>query len=305
MSHTFRFLETNINKNWCTIETEKDFGPTNDYCYGGFDFTLFFEETFLSIVPFVLVLPFLIVRLYRTNKASIVVDGGKWHSAKQVRINYFLVVCYVANHLAQALYILYGAIQVLMLGAIIMPDTIKTNTTIASAIITLVSTFVLAIASNFEHYRNARPSSPISIYLVLTWVFDVAKVRSLIVIEHGKPLAYMQAVSAGVKLGLVVLELKEKRSWLTDPKSFPAPESTANFFNRLTFFWVNPLLLQGYRKPLNEDDLFEVQDQIVGEKNLLAFAERWEKCELILSIYKQATLLTTYRSVQGQAKCSV
>jgi ATP-binding cassette subfamily C (CFTR/MRP) protein 1 len=92
MSHSFRFLDINANRNRCTIETEKTFGPTNEYCYGGFDFTLFFEETFLSIVPFVLVLPFLIVRLYRTNKASIVVDGGRWHFAKQVRIGCIFVV---------------------------------------------------------------------------------------------------------------------------------------------------------------------------------------------------------------------
>jgi ATP-binding cassette subfamily C (CFTR/MRP) protein 1 len=93
MSHSFRFLD--INR--CTIESEKEFGPTNAYCYGGFDFTLFFEETFLSIVPFVLVLPFLIVRLYRTNKASIVVDGGRWHFAKQVGSDRTLIVCYTVD----------------------------------------------------------------------------------------------------------------------------------------------------------------------------------------------------------------
>jgi ATP-binding cassette subfamily C (CFTR/MRP) protein 1 len=100
MSQSFRFLDingdnnsnSNINLqnnnvivNRCTIDTQKHFGPTNAYCYGGFDFTLFFEETFLSIVPFALILPFLLVRLYRLNRATIVVDGAKWHFAKQVR----------------------------------------------------------------------------------------------------------------------------------------------------------------------------------------------------------------------------
>jgi ATP-binding cassette subfamily C (CFTR/MRP) protein 1 len=193
-----------------------------------------------------------------------------------------------------------------MLGAIVMPDTIKTKTTIVSAIIILFATFALAVTSNYEHYRNPRPSSPIGIYLVVTWAFDIAKVRSLLAIEHGKPLAYMQAVTAAVKLGLIVLELKEKRAWLLNPKIFPAPQSTANFFNRLTFFWVNPLLLRGYKKPLQENDLFEVQDQIVGEKNLLAFAERWEKCEYNLSMYEK--LVLTRRSQIhtriSQTRCS-
>ncbi|KAF2028411.1 P-loop containing nucleoside triphosphate hydrolase protein [Setomelanomma holmii] len=263
MSHSFRFL--NVNR--CTIDTQKDFGPTNAYCYGGFDFTLFFEETLLSIVPFALILPVLVLRLYRLNKASIVVDGGRWHFAKQ------------------ALYVLYGAVQVLSLGAIVMPDTIKTNTTIVSAVINLFAIFTLAAVSNFEHYRNPRPSSPIGLYLVLTWVFDLAKVRTLLAVRDGKPLASMAAVSAGLKFALVVSELKEKRAWLKDPKAFPAPESTANFFNRLTFFWVNPLLLRGFGQPIQEKDLPEVQDQIVGGKNLLAFAERWEKWNGLIASY--------------------
>ncbi|KAH7074750.1 P-loop containing nucleoside triphosphate hydrolase protein [Paraphoma chrysanthemicola] len=262
MSRSFRFL--NVNR--CTIETHKDFGPTNAYCYEGFDFTLFFEETLLSIVPFAIILPFLVVRLYRLNKASIVVDGGRWHFAKQ------------------ALYVMYGAVQVLSLGAIVMPDTIKTNTTIVSVVINLFATFTLAVVSNFEHYRSPRPSSPLGIYLVLTWFFDVARVRTLFAIRDGMPLGYMAAVSAVFKFTLILLELKEKRAWLKEPKKFPAPESTANFFNRLTFFWVNPLLLRGYTKSIQEDDLFEVQDQIVGEKNLLAFAERWEKSYVIVYI---------------------
>jgi hypothetical protein len=87
MSHSFQFLDHNK----CTIETQKKFGPTNEDCYGGFDFTLFFEETFLSMVPFVLIFPFLLVRLYRLNKATIVVNGWKWHFAKQVCNQWFSI----------------------------------------------------------------------------------------------------------------------------------------------------------------------------------------------------------------------
>jgi hypothetical protein len=68
----------------CTIETHKGFGPTNDFCNQGFDFTLYFEEVVLDIVPFFIILPLLVLRLYRLHKAPIVVGGAEWHLAKQV-----------------------------------------------------------------------------------------------------------------------------------------------------------------------------------------------------------------------------
>ena len=72
--------------NGCTIDTQKGFGPANVFCYGGFDFTLYFEETVLSIAPLFLVLPFLALRLFQLIRAPVVVNGGNWHLAKQVWI---------------------------------------------------------------------------------------------------------------------------------------------------------------------------------------------------------------------------
>lgn len=158
-----------------------------------------------------------------------------------------------------------------------MPDTIKTQATVANVMVVLLATFTLAVVSNFEHYRNARPSSPIGIYLTITFIFDLARVRTLYAIQDAKPLANMLLLATLIKFGLLVLELKEKRAWLLNGRDFPAPESTANFYNRLTFFWVNPLLLKGFKNPIQEHDLYEVQDQIIGEKNILALAEKWEK----------------------------
>ena len=70
----------------CSIDTQKGFGPSNPWCYGGFDFTLFFEEIALSIIPFTIVFPVLILRLIRLYKASIKVEGRLWHISKQVRM---------------------------------------------------------------------------------------------------------------------------------------------------------------------------------------------------------------------------
>lgn len=68
----------------CTIETQRRFGPSNASCYDGLDFTLFFEEIFLSIVPVLVVLPALIWRIVQLRNRIPVVGGRTWHIGKQV-----------------------------------------------------------------------------------------------------------------------------------------------------------------------------------------------------------------------------
>lgn len=68
----------------CTIETQRRFGPSNASCYDGLDFTLFFEEIFLSIVPILVVLPALIWRILQLRNEVLVVGGRAWHIGKQV-----------------------------------------------------------------------------------------------------------------------------------------------------------------------------------------------------------------------------
>ncbi|KAF1998927.1 P-loop containing nucleoside triphosphate hydrolase protein [Amniculicola lignicola CBS 123094] len=265
--------------NNCTIESQMRFGPANRQCHGGFDFTLYFEETFLSIVPFTIIIPFLIFRLYRLKRAPIVVGGARWHLAKQVYVPrlIFRKSVKITNNPTQAIYVLYGAINVFSMGAIVMPDTVKTSATVGMIIINILATFILAIVSNFEHYRNSRPSSPIIIYLIVTWFFDIARIRTLWATQNARPLGSMLVLATLTKFSLLVLEAKEKRNSLLDQERYRAPEYTANFFNRLVFFWVNPLLLKGYSKPLQEYDLFEVQNQIIGEKEMLALVDKWDK----------------------------
>jgi ATP-binding cassette, subfamily C (CFTR/MRP), member 1 len=54
---------------WCGEDVENAFGPTVQDCRGGFDFTVFFEQLFLSILPsatLLLLVPFRVYRLYRS-----------------------------------------------------------------------------------------------------------------------------------------------------------------------------------------------------------------------------------------------
>jgi hypothetical protein len=87
----------------------------------------------------------------------------------------------------------------------------------------------------------------------------------------------MLLLATMLKFGLVVLEVKGKRTWMIIEER--SPEATSGFFSRAVFWWLNPMLLRGYRSPVQESDLFEVQPSLSGEKELLGLFERWETCE--------------------------
>lgn len=69
----------------CSIAAENSFGPQVVGCLGGFDFTLLFEETILSILPMSVVLLFLPVRIVHLFKSEPKVYEGLLHNLKLVR----------------------------------------------------------------------------------------------------------------------------------------------------------------------------------------------------------------------------
>lgn len=75
----------------CSISTQNHFGPANNDCHGGFDFTLLFEETILAIGPLSLVLLALPFRLYALSRTNPKVRLGWLHSLKLVSV--FLSIC--------------------------------------------------------------------------------------------------------------------------------------------------------------------------------------------------------------------
>ena len=62
------------------------FGPYARHCRGGFDFTLLFEETILSILPLVVLLAVVPYRVYYLWRRDIKVTGGLLLPVKLVRI---------------------------------------------------------------------------------------------------------------------------------------------------------------------------------------------------------------------------
>jgi hypothetical protein len=55
---------------WCGSEIESSFGPTVQNCRSGFDFTFFFEQLILSIIPSTIFLVCSIGRVLRLHRSA-------------------------------------------------------------------------------------------------------------------------------------------------------------------------------------------------------------------------------------------
>ncbi|GBB94362.1 hypothetical protein RclHR1_02340019 [Rhizophagus clarus] len=55
------------------------------------------------------------------------------------------------------------------------------------------------------------------------------------------------------------------------------PESNANIFSKLTFWWVENLMKLGYKRPLEKDDLYALNDARLAKNIISEFEKSWEK----------------------------
>ncbi|KAK2608926.1 hypothetical protein QQS21_002502 [Conoideocrella luteorostrata] len=242
----------------CPIESEVGFGPTSD-CYDGFDFTLLFEETILTIAPAgitLFLLPWFISRLSKREKKV----AGTWrHVAKLVS---------------------WGALSVvtLVLAALTIANhSPKTAASIPANIIVFVLNVGLTCLSHWHHLRSVRPSGLLVQFLAVTLVLDIARCRTLWGIESAERVATVLSVAVGLKAALLIMEAVEKRSLLLPEHQHLPPEATAGELNLWFSWWLNPILLRGFKRQLSVDALFDVDATLKAGDDEDSLARSWKR----------------------------
>lgn len=91
---------------------------------------------------------------------------------------------------------------------------------------------------------------------------DAARARTLWSMAMKRTAVIVFTTSVACKFCILLLELKEKRKLLSPSHDQLAPEETAGIINRSLFWWLNPLLLVGYRSILSLQDLWLVDDKL-------------------------------------------
>ena len=156
-------------------------------------------------------------------------------------------------------------------------NAVKTRASIPNAALALVGSFLALALSFIEHQRTIRPSFILNTYLLLTLLFDVARVRTLLLQRYNVELACVSAAAIAVKAVLVILEAIGKRTLLLKDSKIGAPEALSGAYSRLLFWWLNRLFKEGYSEILSANGLPSLDDGLLSAQLHGRFEAAWKR----------------------------
>lgn len=189
----------------------------------------------------------------------------------------------LANRFYQLTYMAFTALQIgVLVSWSLYHGTIPSKLGIVASSMSLATALVMAALSYLEHERAVRPSTVLCVYLLLSVLFDAAQCRTLWLLhaqQHIPQRAMLPSfftAQFAVKTSLLIMEsLSKKRhlmgSWRALKRS---PDALASVFNLGVFWWLNDLLVRGFRATLNLDTLYETDEALRSEGLLEAFRAR-------------------------------
>lgn len=258
-----------------SLSCDNHFGPAATGCdRPRFDFTVVFEQSILSIGPYIALLLAAVPRLYVLQRKTRKVKDQSLSRVKQVcsctqTLNK-LVQTNILKAFAKVACIILVGLQLGVLASWCLNyGPVATKLGVAASALGFAITFVLCALSWLEHCRTVRPSTILCTYYLFSTLFDAAQCRTLWLIGrdklHSLPPLFSAALIA--KVVLLFLEGFSKSKFLIGPwkRLTACPEAISGIINRGVFWWVNDLLMQGFRASLSLDDLYENDDELQSE----------------------------------------
>ncbi|KAK1579629.1 ABC transporter [Colletotrichum navitas] len=223
---------------------DQSFGPwAGDACRGGFDFTLMFEESILTIplqCLFLLALPIRMGQLYSMTRKTVANVQG-------------------TLKLTSALCVFSCSTALLALWA--GPSAhLKTAATVPSAALVLVASLFYSALTWLEHHRNVKPSFIPFAYIFLSVLLDLPRCRTFLALRF---------------LILIQESVGKRRLLLPEYRAY-ARSTTAGTLSRSTFFWLKSLFVRGYKKNLHLQDLDPLEPGLESEPLYRAYRHAWD-----------------------------
>lgn len=151
----------------------------------------------------------------------------------------------------------------------------KTRTTVAAVALDAVTALFMISVSYTQHYRSPRPSTLLLLFLSLSLPLNAIRARTIWAVQTRSFCAVFIA-NLGFDLIKLLLESIEQRPSLTDQATKWPRETIANVFNRSMFWWLNPLLIQGFKDVLDADQLLSIDARVNDAEGGDRFMQKWD-----------------------------
>ncbi|KAF5580564.1 ABC transporter integral membrane type 1 [Fusarium subglutinans] len=229
-------------------------------CRGGFDFTLFFQDTILTIIPCTVTILLGVVRLCYLRDSPRKVRPRAGFGPK--------LIAFAILALLQLALLVLWAVQRLRPSRAALP----------AGGVELAATLVLGLVSHADHFKTLRPSTLICLYLPLTILLDISRVRTLWLLQLRLPLAPMLTACLCAKVVWLILEARQKQRIVLDGYCDVTEEEVAGILSRSVFGWLLPSIVSGSRKDILPKDLICLDAELRASQVHDAFQRQWRCC---------------------------
>lgn len=131
-----------------------------------------------------------------------------------------------------------------------------------------------------DHRYAIKSSAIISIYFLITLLFDIARARSFSLRGGEGSVAVTAAYGSLSALKLAIIALTEvPKHYQSTTRQALGKEATSGFWNRTLFIWINSTLFFGFRNRFSVDDLPNLGPDFDSDALASAFEPNWLRCE--------------------------
>ncbi|KFQ45688.1 Canalicular multispecific organic anion transporter 2, partial [Nestor notabilis] len=149
-----------------------------------------------------------------------------------------------------------------------------------------ITVLLATLLIQYERLRGVQSSGVLIIFWFLSVLCAVGPFRSKIMTTaaQGHVNERFRFTTFYIYFALIIMELilscfKEKPPFFspvnTDPN--PCPELTSGFLSRLTFWWFTSMAILGYKRPLEDKDLWSLNEDDTSKVIVQQLTKEWDK----------------------------
>ncbi|XP_069809503.1 ATP-binding cassette sub-family C member 3 isoform X2 [Dendropsophus ebraccatus] len=147
-----------------------------------------------------------------------------------------------------------------------------------------ITMITATIIIQYERLRGVQSSGVLIVFWFLATLCAIVPFRSKVMSSVNKGVTdRFRFTTFFIYFSLLVVELilacfKEARPFFSPVRSDcnPCPESDAGFLSRLTFWWFTKMAILGYRRPLEEKDLWSLNEDDTSKSAVTKLIKEWE-----------------------------